>query len=719
MKLIDIIEVFIAGDWGEETYSKETPCAVTCVRGADIIPISEYDFSAIPVRYINQQAYAKKCLQVGDIIIEKSGGSPTQSTGRVSLVSQELLDHAGAVICSNFCTAFRVKKGWNPLYVYYYLQFIYNLGAFFNFEGKTSGIKNLQLDAAFAAIPIEDISESIQNNIVAILQGLERKIAINRQINQNLEAMAKQLYDYWFVQFDFPNENGKPYKSSGGKMVWNEKLKREIPKGWNVLKLGEHCSFNKRTSNGYFNHPILYLDTSNITNNTIDELQFLNPSSDIIPSRARRLVQEGDIVYSTVRPNLKHFGIIMNPDYNMVVSTGFAVITANWSAYRYFIYQFLIQAATIENLSTIAQSAVSAYPSINTSDIENLDLVVPPDSMIEKYAKTACRLYLQIDTNYKEIKSLTKQRDELLPLLMNGQVSVNSDLAVSYIIYKNKIIRIMKENIIQAIVAKMQRDLDCRQMARLKAVLTSELHNVEIIEKSDCATQQTQENEHLLNSFISAKKIEGCSDKTLTYYRNTIERLLVTLSLAICHITTTDIRTYLSDYQEEHQSSKVTIDNMRRIFSSFFAWLEDEDYIAKSPVRRIHKVKTDSLVKEVLSDEQLEQLRDSCTTKRDLAIIDFLSSTGIRVGELVKLSREDIDFHERQCVVFGKGNKERVVYFNARTKLHLQQYLNERTDSNPALFVSLNSPHSRLTISGVEVRIRKMGQALSVTKVRI
>jgi len=294
---------------------------------------------------------------------------------------------------------------------------------------------------------------------------------------------------------------------------------------------------------------------------------------------------------------------------------------------------------------------------------------------------------------------------------------LNSDLAASYIIYKNKIIRIMKENIIQAIVAEMQRDLDCRQMARLKAVLTSELHNVEIIEKSDCATQQTQENEHLLNSFISAKKIEGCSDKTLTYYRNTIERLLVTLSLAICHITTTDIRTYLSDYQEEHQSSKVTIDNMRRIFSSFFAWLEDEDYIAKSPVRRIHKVKTDSLVKEVLSDEQLEQLRDSCTNKRDLAIIDILASTGIRVGELVKLNREDIDFHERQCVVFGKGNKERIVYFNARTKLHLQQYLNERTDDNPALFVSLHSPHTRLTISGVEIRIRKLGQSLSMPKV--
>ena len=247
--------------------------------------------------------------------------------------------------------------------------------------------------------------------------------------------MAKQLYDYWFVQFDFPNEEGKPYKSSGGAMVWNEKLKREIPRGWNVLKLGECCHFNKRTSSGYFNHAILYLDTSNITNNAIEKLQFLNPASDIVPSRARRLVQEGDIVYSTVRPNLKHFGIIMNPDSNMVVSTGFAVITANWSAYRYFIYQYLSQTSTIENLSTIAQSAVSAYPSINVSDIENLDLVIPPDFMVEKYAKISCGLYLQIDEKYKEIKSLTKQRNELLPLLMNGQASVNSDLAVLYIIY--------------------------------------------------------------------------------------------------------------------------------------------------------------------------------------------------------------------------------------------------------------------------------------------
>lgn len=223
----------------------------------------------------------------------------------------------------------------------------------------------------------------------------------------------------------------------------------------------------------------------------------------------------------------------------------------------------------------------------------------------------------------------------------------------------------MKENIIQAVVTAMQRDLDCRQMARLKAVLVAELQNVEVTEHKETEQERKDGNKDLLDAFISAKKIEGCSDKTLAYYRNTIERFLLSNNTAVCHVTTSDIRQYLSQYQEKNKSSKVTIDNMRRIFSSFFAWLEDEDYIAKSPVRRIHKVKTDSLVKEVLTDEQLEQLRDNCTNQRDLAIIDILASTGIRVGELVKLNRSDIDFHERQCIVFGKGNKERMVYFNA------------------------------------------------------
>ena len=183
------------------------------------------------------------------------------------------------------------------------------------------------------------------------------------------------------------------------------------------------------------------------------------------------------------------------------------------------------------------------------------------------------------------------------------------------------------------------------------------------------------------------------------------------------YIVTEDIRSYLTDYQARKQSSKVTIDNIRRILSSFFSWLEDEDYILKSPVRRIHKVKTGTSVKETYTDEALELMRDNCTELRDLAIIDMLASTGMRVGEMVLLNREDIDFNERECVVFGKGDKERIVYFDARTKIHLQNYLNSRKDDNPALFVSLQKPYNRLQISGIEVRLRQYGKRLGIAKV--
>ena len=275
----------------------------------------------------------------------------------------------------------------------------------------------------------------------------------------------------------------------------------------------------------------------------------------------------------------------------------------------------------------------------------------------------------------------------------------------------------MKRAVIHTVIDGMAPALSKEQLELLESVLTQTLDSYDVTPSISEEEQQAKANAELLQAYLSAKKIEGCSEKTIGYYQSTIDTLFAVVRKPVCDVTTNDIRNYLSDYQEQRKVSRVTIDNMRRIFSSFFAWLEDEDYIAKSPVRRIHKVKTDSLVKEVLSDEQLEQLRDSCTNKRDLALIDILSSTGIRVGELIKLNRNDIDFHERQCIVFGKGNKERIVYFNARTKLHLQQYLNERTDDNPALFVSLHSPYTRLTISGVEVRIRKLGQTLSMPKV--
>lgn len=272
----------------------------------------------------------------------------------------------------------------------------------------------------------------------------------------------------------------------------------------------------------------------------------------------------------------------------------------------------------------------------------------------------------------------------------------------------------MKDQLIAEIQRKMLSVLNNEQLLLLQEVLFETLHGVTCV----CEERPPEPAQRdVVAMFISAKRIEGCSEKTLSYYNKTIETMLYTLEKTPQQITTDDLRQYLTDYQVQRGSSKVTIDNIRRILSSFFAWLEDEDYILKSPVRRIHKVKTAQVIKETYSDEELELMRDHCTTLRDLAIIDLLASSGMRVGEMVTLNREDINFNERECVVFGKGGKERLVYFDARTKIHLQNYLESRDDSNPALFVSLKAPFERLQIGGVEARLRQLGKRLHLTKV--
>lgn len=275
----------------------------------------------------------------------------------------------------------------------------------------------------------------------------------------------------------------------------------------------------------------------------------------------------------------------------------------------------------------------------------------------------------------------------------------------------------MKQKLMNNILQGMLGILNNTQMKRLQMVLETSFDCYLEGEDEQDITQMVEANQRMLDIFIDAKRVEGCSEKSLQYYKNTIEKMLASMQKKLQEIETDDIRNYLTEYQSEHGSSKVTIDNMRRILSSLFSWLEDEDYILKSPVRRIHKVKSAAVIKETYTDETLELLRDNCTELRDLAMIDMLASTGMRVGEMVLLNQNDIDFNERECIVFGKGSKERVVYFDARTKIHLQNYLESRTDSNPALFVSLKSPHERLKIGGVEVRLREFGKQLGLQKV--
>ena len=270
----------------------------------------------------------------------------------------------------------------------------------------------------------------------------------------------------------------------------------------------------------------------------------------------------------------------------------------------------------------------------------------------------------------------------------------------------------MKDKIINDVIQAMMPHLNCNQIRLLNDVLVASLCGKEI----RSVVEDKIDEASLIDSFISAKRVEGLSEKSLHYYQKTIETMNRQVNKPIQEISTDDLRSYLSYYQEQNKSSRVTIDNIRRILSTYFSWLEDENYIIKSPIRRIHKIKSATVVKEVYSDESLERMRDNCSSIRDLALIDILASTGMRVGELVLLNRKDIDFQERECKVLGKGNKERIVYFDARTKIHLLEYLNVRKDDNEALFVTLNAPFNRITIGAIELRIRNLGKELKIDK---
>ncbi len=423
--LIEAVEEFISGDWGAENYSPDSSNDVVCIRGADIEDVQGGIYHAIPVRYISSSSLTNKRLKVGDIVIEKSGGSPTQSTGRTCYISENLLKEKKDVVCSNFCAAFRIKETWDYKYIYYYIQNIYNQGNFFNFEGKTSGIRNLLLDTAFKSIPLPSIGKKDQTNLSRVLECLDQKIALNTRMNAELEAMAKQLYDYWFVQFDFPDENGKPYKSSGGKMVWNEKLKREIPEGWEVNLLGDILDLlrdgthnpPKRVERGI---PLLtgtmfgqfFIKHSEATYITEDDYNVIHK---------QYKPQVGDIILTKI-------GTIGNVNYLKKNDIPIA-IHCNSALLRFpktygMVYPLFLCKSDYFKVRLKALKGQSVQEFVSLEKIYSVLIEIPPIQVITAFNDKLNSVFQEIISISEELEYLTHLRDSLLPMLMNGQVTI-------------------------------------------------------------------------------------------------------------------------------------------------------------------------------------------------------------------------------------------------------------------------------------------------------
>ena len=381
MKLADIIETFISGDWGEETVAEDTPNSVFCIRGADIVPITNHCFNGIPQRFVCDKTIENKTLKAGDLIIEKSGGSPTQSTGRIVYVSEDLIKAKGNVVCSNFCTAFRVKAGWNPLYVYYFWQNVYNHGAFFNFEGKTSGIKNLQLDNALSAIDIEYLPLEKQNQIVASLASIDEKIKVNRQINDNLEAQLRLITSRYI--FSCPN--------------LEKKRIGEIA----TVKAGGDCPITfSKTRTQKCNIPIF-------SNGTVDRGLYGFTNKANIEGHSITVAARGTIGYCERR--LMPFVPIIR----------LLAITPKEDGAYIYLHQ-VIRGMKFKKNGSVQQQ-------LTVPEISFIEIPYPHSGILHEYNKVASPIVEMIERNISENEILTKQRDELLPLLMNGQASVNSD----------------------------------------------------------------------------------------------------------------------------------------------------------------------------------------------------------------------------------------------------------------------------------------------------
>lgn len=425
MKLSGIIDSVISGDWGNDGLSSTSTHPVHCIRSADIVPYYNNIFDEIPIRYITERSFNSRELCEGDIIIEKSGGTNECSTGRPMYVSKELLDVNPELICSNFCCAIRIKDGWDAKYIYYLIRLVHSKGIFHNYEGKTSGIHNLQMDAAFDAIELPDLSYEEQKKISAFLTSIEKKQYVNKKQNDILEKMAKQLYDYWFVQFDFPDENGRPYKSSGGVMVYNPILKRYIPKRWKTDKLMNILDILK---DGTHNPPkriefgIPLLTGTMFGKNFLEYEKATYISEDDYKQIHKKYSPKQFDVIITKIGTLGNVNVLTRRDIPIAIHCNSALLRFpdNWG--NYFPFLMCKSPVFYSRLKAVKGQSIQEFASLDK--IGSIYVEVPDDKTMCVFNKKIEPIIQKLMFLREEIIELEKTKNEILPLLMTGQVKL-------------------------------------------------------------------------------------------------------------------------------------------------------------------------------------------------------------------------------------------------------------------------------------------------------
>ena len=642
------------------------PTSITEYYGGNIPWLSPKDLSTHKGRYIKHGE--RNLSELG----LSNSGAKLMPAGTVLLSSRAPIGYlaiAANDICTNqgFKSIIPDKKLVNSEFLYYYLKChieeIKDLGSgttFAEISGKV--LENYEV-----FLPELDV----QRQIAHILSQLDDKIELNQIINDNLARI---------LDVEYSKIKGK-YES--------ECFLSDICE---IVKI--RCNLDGLTIYNYYS-----------TENMLENKGGVTCATSLPSDGKVTKCFAGDTLISNIRPYFKKIHYCTE---DSGCSADVVCFRAKKNLNSPYLYSILRSDEFFDYV--VAGSKGTKMPRGDKIQMMKYAISLPPEEELCNFNNCGRTLLSLISQNSNTIKKLIDLRDFLLPKLMSGEIDVSS-LADSQL--NNHLLAgfLLVKNIIILLKSKLLGKLNEESISIVVSELTQILNDCIVETKKK---EPEHQNADILNSFLSAKRLEGCSEKTISYYQSTLSMFLETSQCSITSINTDHIRNYLSEYQSKRKSSKVTIDNIRRIFSSFFSWLEDEEYILKSPVRRIHKVKFGRTVKETFTDEELERMRDSCDSIRNLSILDTFISTGMRVGELVRLNISDIDFNGRECIVFGKGDCERRVYFDARTKLHLQNYLEQRSDSNPALFVTQHKPIRRITINGIESMLKTLGKGIGI-----